>query len=230
MLDMGDANLTTMIYFAQKTGGKAIYGTNDVAGEIEAAIADTDLTYTLGFYSTEENRTAKPHNLHVEVKRKGVEVRYRESYSGTGLGTPITPTTRTGTINLSMHEPLEFTEIPVFASATPVADRPGYYDVAVKIDISEFKLEERSGRYKGNFELAIAPDIENHQKGLRQTIALTLTQERLLAAMNDGVTVVNRIRATDNKGKLMSKKLHVVVMDNATLKTGSVRVPIQLAK
>jgi len=42
--------------------------------------------------------------------------------------------------------------------------------------------------------------------------------------------VVNRIRATDSKGKLMSKKLHVVVMDNATLKTGSVRVPIQLAK
>jgi VWFA-related protein len=226
-LDYADPNLTSMLYFAQKTGGKAVYGGNDVAGDIEAAITDTDLTYTLGFYSTEE--TSKAHNLQVKVKRSGVDVRYRANYSTTEQK-PVTATVRTGTLNATMHEPLEFTDIAIFASATPANSHPGYFDVAVKIDINDFKLEEKNGRFKGSFDLAIAPDVESHQIGLRQTITLDFTQQRLVVALNEGVNVVDRIRATDSEGKLLSKRLHVAVMDNNSLKTGSVRIPIEPKK
>lgn len=230
MLDMADPGLTTMLYLANETGGKAVYGSNDVAGLIESAITDTDLTYTLGFYSTEETRTAKQHSLKVRVKRSGVDVRYRANYTEDVLVKPLTKEVRTATLNAWMQEPLDSTDIAIFASATPADDRPGYFDVAVKIDVSGFKLEQKNGRFAGNFEIGIVPDVENKPKGLRQTIALNLTQEKLLLALENGIAVINRIRATDSKGKLLSKKLHVVVMDNATAKAGSVRIPLQAGK
>lgn len=229
-VNLADPGLTTVIYFAQKTGGKAVYGDNDIAGDIDKVMTDTDLTYTLGFYSTEETRNAKQHSLKVKVKREGVDVRYRQNYSDDGLSKPLTSTVRTGTLNSWMQEPLESTDILIYASATPSEKRPGYFDVAVRVDISGFKLEEKNGRFVGTFELAIAPDVENKPKGLRQTIALNLTQEKLLDAMNNGVTVINRVRATNDKGKLLSKSLHVVVMDNASVKAGSVRIPIAEGK
>ncbi|MFM2126353.1 MAG: hypothetical protein RL328_2804, partial [Acidobacteriota bacterium] len=83
------------------------------------------------------------------------------------------------------------------------------------------------GRFTGSFEVAITPDVENKPKGLHQVIKVNLTQEKLQAAMNNGgILVLNQIHATNKKGKLLSERLHVVVMDSATGKAGSVRIPI----
>lgn len=227
MVNLADPGLTTTIYFAQKTGGKAVYGSNDVAGEIEAAITDTDLTYTLGFYSMEETRNAQQHSLRVNVKRSGVEARYRQTYSDDGLREPVTDKLRNGTLSGWMQQPLDSTEIPIFAGAAPVANKPGYYEVAVKIDVGAIRLEERKGRFVGSIELAIAPDVEKKPKGLRQRIAINLKPETLPNILANGFVVVNQIRAANDKGKLLSKRLHVVVMDNATAKTGSLRIPLE---
>lgn len=226
LVDLADPSLTTTLYLAQKTGGKAVYGSNDVAGEIEEAIADTDLTYTLGFYSTEETRNAQQHSLRVNVKRSGVEARYRQTYSDDGLRQPVTDKLRNGTLSGWMQQPLDSTEIPIFAGASPVAHRPGYYEVAVKVDVGAIRLEEKNGRFVGSIELAIGPDVEKKTKGLRQTIAINLKPETLPNILANGFVVVNQIRAANDKGKLLSKRLHVVVMDNATAKAGSVRIPI----
>lgn len=227
LVDLTDPSLTTMIYLAQKTGGKAVYGSNDVAGLIDEAVRDTDLTYTLGFYSTEETRNAQQHSLRVNVKRPGVEARYRQTYSDDGLSQPVTDKLRNGTFSGWMQQPLDSTEIPIFAGAAPVPRRPGYYEVAIKVDVSAIKLEEKNGRFVGSIELAIAPDLEKKPKGLRQRIAINLKPETLPDILANGFVVVNQIRAANDKGKLLSKRLHVVVMDNATAKTGSVRIPLK---
>jgi VWFA-related protein len=223
---LADPGITTMLHYAQKTGGKALYNDNGVAELIDEAMSDTDLTYTLGFYSTEETRNARQHNLRVRVKRAGVETRYRQAYSGEGLSQPVTKKLRDETLNSWMQDSVDATEIPLLASAFPSRQRPGYYDVAVKLAIDGIKLEEKNGRFSGSVEIGIAP-LRSNTKGLRQTIAINLKPETLSDALNNGLTVLNRVRATDEKGKLLSEQVRVTVMDNATLRTGSVAIPLE---
>lgn len=229
---MADPLLNSMIQYADGTGGKAIYSTNDLAGAIEADIADTDVTYTLGFYPSDADYKGALHALRVQVKRGGVEVRYRTSYNDETKPPVMTPQNRDATVNAWMTEPTDATAIPVVAFAAPVEKRPGYVDVRVAIDPSALKLEHKDGRFDGSFQLAIAPDVEKKQRGLRQTVTLHLTDQRYAEAVNTGLLIINQLLANPETVKDPKKPLphamHVVVLDDATGKAGSVRVPITL--
>ena len=221
-----DPNLGTMIQLAQRTGGKAFYNDNAIDAGIEEAFADTDLTYALGFYPTDEGADGRLHSLQVQVNRPNADARYRRSYSAEDLRKPLTDKVRKATLSSWVNEPLDATEIELQAAAVPASNKPGYYDVEVAIGVAELKLEQKNGRFVGSFDLAIVPDVENKPKGMQQTIKVNLTQERLQAALAHGILILNQVRVTNNKGKLLSGKLHLVVMDNATGKAGSVRIPL----
>lgn len=221
-----DPNLATMNQLAQRTGGKAIYADNGVAASIEAAFADTDLTYTLGFYPTEESTDGRVHALSVKVNLPNADVRYRQSYLAEGQGKAPTEKVRKATLSAWVNEPLGATFIGIQAAAVPSIGKPGYYDVEVSIDPADLKLEPKNGRFVGSFDLAIVPDVANRPKGLQQTIKVDLTEARLQIALSKGILIVNQIRVTNAKGKLLSDKLHLVVMDNATGRAGSVRLSL----
>ena len=221
-----DPGLTTMIRLAEMTGGKHYYGDNDLSIGIEEAFTDTDLTYTLGFYPAEEGVDGSLHSISVKVNRNGAELRYRKSYTAETATKLLTDKFRKATLAAWVNQPLESTEIPIQAAAVPAINKPGYYDIEVGIDVTALKLAQKSGRFVGSFEIAIVPDVENNPKGLDQTIKVNLTPERLRQVLDTGIVVINQIRVTNNKGKLLAKKLHLVVMDQATGKTGSVRIPI----
>lgn len=225
-LGLLDPGITTMIRLAEMTGGKAAYNDNDLAAQMEDAFTDTDITYTLGFYPSEERLDGSTHALSVKVNRAGTEARYRRSYSAETVAKPLTEKFLKTALSEWVNQPLESTEIPIRAFASPTAGKPGYYDVDVRVDASALKLEQKSGRFSGMLEVAIVPDVENKPKGLDQTIQLNLTQDGLVQALQTGITVINQVKLTNNKGKLLAKKLHVVVMDRTTGKTGSVRIPL----
>ena len=94
------------------------------------------------------------------------------------------------------------------------------------MDVTALELKEKNGRFVGSFEIAIVPDVENKPKGLHQVIKVNLTPEGLRNALETGVVVINQVRASNSEGKLLARRLHLVVMDQATGKTGSVRIPI----
>lgn len=217
---LADPGITTMIRLAEMTGGKAACNDNDLAEVLEEAFSDTDLTYTLGFYPAEERLDGSMHAISVKVNRAGVEARYRKSYTAETVAKPLTGKFLKATLAAWVSQPLESTEIPIQAAAVPAINRPGYYDVEVGIDPASLKLEQKDGRFVGGIEVAIVPDVENKPKGLHQTIAVNLKD------LNRAMVVVNQVRVTNNKGKLLAKQLHLVVMDQATGKTGSVRIPL----
>lgn len=226
LLGLMDPGLTTMNRLAEMTGGKAFYNDNDLSSVLEEAFADTDLTYTLGFYSTEEKLDGSVHAVSVKVNRSGTEARYRKSYTSDKAGPPPTAKFLKTALSEWVNQPLQSTEIPIQGKATPTPGRPGYYTVEVGVVLSGVQLEQKNGRFTGMIELAIVPDVENKPKGLDQTIRINMTPETFAQASQTGMTVVNQIRVTNDKGKPLSKRLHVVVMDQATGKTGSVRIPI----
>lgn len=227
-----DPLLNSMIQYADRTGGKAIYNTNDLASAIEADITDTDVTYTLGFYPSDANYDGALHRLRVQVKRGGVEVRYRTSYNDEAKPPVITQKALDNTVNAWMEEPTDATAIPIVAFASPVEKYPGYVEVRVAVDPSSLKLEHKNGRFTGSFQLGISADIEKKRKGLRQTVTLNMSDERYQEAVTNGLLVVNQLVANPDTVKDPRKPLphsmHVVVLDDATGKAGSVRVPITL--
>ena len=73
-----DAN--AMRDIAASTGGTFVHG-NDIRAAIDKAIADGDVTYTLGFYPQLSEKEIKSyHKLKVTVKRRGVSVHYPKAY------------------------------------------------------------------------------------------------------------------------------------------------------
>jgi VWFA-related protein len=223
-----DDGLNPMRQLAEATGGKAAYMRNDLSAAIEEAIHDTDLTYTLGFYPAQMDPTGASHSIRVNVKRKDVEMRYRSQYANEVPLPPMNPRQRERQMNVWVQLPLDSTEIPLQAKAVPAPGKPGMYEVSITFDLSAVKLTERNGRFEGSIDLAVVPDIENEKKlkGLRQSVKLSFTADKLAAALEKGGTVKNIVRGLNPKGKPLADTFQVVVMDNATGKAGSVRVPI----
>ena len=221
-----DENTAAMNALAKLTGGQAHYADNDIASLIEEVMTDTDLTYTLGFYPSEDKLDGKFHSIVVRVMRSSVEVRSRRGYSASAPSKPLTEERRHQFLDAWFQEPLEATDLSVRATARPIANRPGYFQVEITVDPSELQLQQKNGRRTGSLDLAVVPDVEHRTKGLEQVIQINLTQAGYLEALTNGVTVANPIKVTDAKGKLVAKNFRLVVVDRANGKAGSVRVPI----
>ena len=72
---------------AARTGGRAFFNTNDIAGAVRTAVADSTVTYTLGFYPQNDKFNNSFHNLKVKLTDfPHLELRYRKGY--VDLSTP----------------------------------------------------------------------------------------------------------------------------------------------
>jgi hypothetical protein len=221
-----DPGITTMVRLAELTGGKPFYADNDLVAGIEEAVDDTEVTYTLAFYTGDEEDGAM-HLLRVEMERPGTDLRYRRNYSSTVPVKGLTEKQMQATLNNLVHGPLAATDISITARARRVLNQAGYYVVEVAADASALQLEHVDGRWKGSIDLAITPDVSSKVKGLRQTIAINFTDAGYVGALTNGFIIVNAIKVTNDKGKLISDHLRVVVMDRANGNAGSVRLAVQ---
>jgi VWFA-related protein len=71
--------LPAMSLIADITGGRFYWNTNDVGRAVDEIAADSEGTYSLGFYADGEPDD-KWHNLDLRVTRKGVKLQYRDGY------------------------------------------------------------------------------------------------------------------------------------------------------
>ncbi|HLI75347.1 MAG TPA: hypothetical protein VKV02_00255, partial [Acidobacteriaceae bacterium] len=80
---------------ARETGGRAFYGTNDVAAELVKATESGRTYYTLTYSPTDKDFDGKLRNIRVDLDKKGYQLAYRRSYYGTEIagasGDPATP-------------------------------------------------------------------------------------------------------------------------------------------
>jgi hypothetical protein len=74
------STIDTLRDFAEMTGGRAFYNTNDIAASFHRAAADSAAYYVLSYYLDTSNRNPGWRKLKVKVGRKGVEVRSRNGF------------------------------------------------------------------------------------------------------------------------------------------------------
>jgi VWFA-related protein len=80
----------TMSELSRRTGGTMFGGRNDLDAGIRAALEDINISYTLGFV-VPENTPPGAHAIEVHTNRRGLVLRYRESYT---LDAPPKPVRR----------------------------------------------------------------------------------------------------------------------------------------
>ncbi len=213
-------NIAGMNLFASGTGGRAIYGSNDLIGAMKTVMDDDQVVYTLGFYPGDQKMDGSYHKLSVKVERKGVEVHHRQGYLA--LDTRLTTVReRRDGVNNAVQNPLDATELGLRASALPLAGHPGAYELEVRLNVNELHLDHVKDRWIGSISYGTHFSPSPTLTGTLETVRISLTEDRLRETLNNGFLLRRVINAEGANGEL-----RIVVQDRASGYIGSVRIPI----
>jgi VWFA-related protein len=76
---------------AELTGGRALYGRNDLKNILEEAVEAGSDYYTLTYSPSNQNFDGKLRSIRVQLGDKGYQLEYRRAYLATGAESPIMP-------------------------------------------------------------------------------------------------------------------------------------------
>ncbi len=187
---------------------------------LKTVVEDDEVIYTLGFYPDDRKMDGSYHSLSVKVRRKGLDVHYRQGYLSADTKV-YTPGQRRDSMNDAVQNPLDSTELGLSASATAVSGRPGVYQLAVALNINEVHLEHQKTRWIGAIDFGTHFSNTPELKGTLETIGISLTEEQLRQSLTNGFVMVREYNTGGSTGVL-----RVVVQDRSTGSIGSVRVPL----
>ena len=218
---IGFQDHSTMEMLASRTGGKAFYNTNDIMGSVRRAIDDSEVSYTLGFYLSQDEMDAKFHELKIKVDRKGVDVRARKGFLAFKDQEALSKTQRDQLVKEAVNAPLDATGITMalrFDRADQV--KPGSIQVASFIDPKRLIFEQKEGKYTDQMEVVIVQQAADGRvlDSLNQTVTMTFTPERYKDVMTRALEVKKIIDP-----KPGATFLRLVVLDHGSGQVGSVR-------
>ncbi len=209
-----------MIRLADETGGRAFYFNNDLAGLVRTAIADAEVSYTLGFYPDENGFDGKFHNIAVKVSRPDVEARHRSGYLALKDQAPNEKERRAILTEL-IASPFDASQIGLVASVQPSSGSQGAYRVLLKIDVADLDLARQNDRWTGTLELVIHLESSKQKTVQVRTIPVHFAEEDFRTALSSGLVLEDTVTT-----KSPADRLRIVVQDRATGFAGSLRVPI----
>ena len=217
-------NLETMKVLAERTGGKAFYGSNDLSEAIRHAIDDARLTYTLGFYPASAKWDGTFHSIKVRVNIPGVEVRSRTGYFALPDSTQTPPKSVQAIIAQTAISQLDATGIGLRVHVQPASEAG---EQAVNLDLHldphDIHLEQSNGVWTGTLQTVF---LELNSRGeivqaLDESLQLTLPQNVYEQALKNGVKNAKHIRILPG-----ATQLCVVLRDPADGNIGSLSVPL----
>ena len=214
----------SMEELAGRTGGRAFYNTNDIAGSVRRAIDDTKVSYVLGFYPDEADIDGKYHELRVQVPgRKGLELRSRQGYYA-GDKAPIPDAALQAALQQAVSGPLQASRIEIGVHVTRTNQpEPNSLQLDLLVSARELTLALREDRWQGAIRQSIV-QLDAQGKVLDRItdpIKLNLKRESLPEYLQTGMSFAKTVRA-----KLGLAQLRVIVIDRDSGVTGSVIVPM----
>jgi len=215
----------TMDEIAQRTGGHAYYNTNDIARAIHEAVTDSTLTYTIGFYPTDEKDDRDFHKIKIETARRHVSLHYRSGY----LDVPrASPDERQRMLQLhdALWSPLDATELGLTVHAARSAATPGL-DLLVTVQPDGVLLKQDGDRYDGRLDMLIVQlDSRGNQidgpPNTQNTIELNMRADTYRKFTTDGLPLQRTLAPSPR-----AEALRIVVRDAGSGMIGSLTVPLK---
>lgn len=203
---------SAMKYFAQATGGRAIYNTNDVAGGLRRAADDLQANYTLAYY-TSLDEDAQKREMDVKVKHRGMEVLARRR---------VPAARRAGLLEVRdlLESPIAATGVLLNGHLTRSG---GKLRVMLQIEPGNLLLSRNGDRTEGLVEVYLAQIRPSGQRSVVDSrMTLKLTEEALRKVVEQGL-VFERTLDLDEE----AERLRVVVRDARSGAAGTLDAPLR---
>lgn len=218
------SNIDTMKLLAEKTGGKAYYNRNDIDGALRSAIADSRVSYVLGYYPKHGKWDGRFLDLKVKVNRSGVNVRSRKGYYA-GAEPQLQEKEILSLLNAAAFSPLESTSVGMTVRAEEVAGTSGRsLNLSMEIDPHDINLVLENGRWVGTLDFLFSQ--RNVEGGvitsLAKNLAMRLTPETHEQLEAKGITFTCTIELSSG-----ANLIRVVVRDARSGSVGTVSVPLK---
>jgi VWFA-related protein len=172
---------------AALTGGVAYSMRNDIDVAIREAMEDGRVSYTLGFYQSEEDDPLETHRLAVRVSRPGVVLRYRATYRAEAP--PPHSINAVAELVQALNRPIDATGIRIQASVTRDRDR---LKLKAVVDVASLELAPIEDRWRGKIEFAArftAAEGTPVGEVSSQTLSLNLRREQQGVGYNNELTI-----------------------------------------
>jgi VWFA-related protein len=214
----------TMQALADATGGRVFENTNDIEGAVRSAIDDSRSTYVLGYYPDHNQWDGKFREIKVQVKRAGLETRYRRGYMAFP-DAPLDEKRPTLTAADAAAGPLESTELGLSLQVEPVVGPNGARQIKARLrfDAVGMGFDQKDGKWLDDLDvLWVQLDAKGElvvSNG--QTLTLKLSPETYQSAVGNGV----RMTTTETIAE-PTAEIRFLARDRGTGARGSVRIAV----
>ena len=217
------AEFDTMLDFAEGTGGRALYNTNDISGSIRRSIDDARVSYLLGYYPSNDKWDGDFRELKVKVDRSGMDVRARKGYYAIPDSTATTEQA-SAQLDEAIRSSLDSSELKLEVNVEPVnVSDPRQLKVQTKLDPAQLRMEEHSGIWTDKLDVAWAEyDSEGRSLGtVTQSISVKLSPERRKTIAREGIIFSETVDVRDG-----AVEARMAVRDGGSGAIGSVNIPL----
>jgi VWFA-related protein len=216
-------NYDTMIELADRTGGRAFFNTNDIENSVRQAIDDSRDSYVLDYYPSDTQWDGTFHTIKVEVKRPGVEVRFRKGYFAIP-DAAADPLRTEQMMQDAMASPFQDTDLGVTVEAHPgTASGTRQISVRIGIDSSRVHFKQAGENWTNQFQIIwlqfTADGKPNSAKS--QSLTMSLSAEEYSQSQHGDVVISRDVPINSQ-----AAKLRIVVRDIGTGSIGSVDIPL----
>ena len=213
----------TLNDFADMTGGKAFYNTNDLAGSFQRAANDGASYYLLGYYLDTHNNKPGWRKLQVKVDKKETEIRARSGFFVTNA-TMNPLLSRASDVSNALRSPIEGTGVPLTVQWLELSANVDKKKAVFTAHMPAGGLSfDPGGRDQLNFEFAaVAYDKDGKVSGeISRSYAPVVPEAQVASVKANGMDFRNAIDLVPGK-----YTVRFVIRDNVTGKIGSVTAPL----
>ncbi|MGA8367565.1 MAG: VWA domain-containing protein [Candidatus Acidiferrales bacterium] len=212
----------TMDGLADRTGGRASYNNNDVAGSVRTAIDDGRVSYLLGYYPDHGKWNGQFHEISVKVDRPDVEVRSRKGYFASPDSSPGGKELHAA-IEDALVSPLDSTGLGLSISVQP-GPQEGQAIFWMNLDATKIHWDNDAGRWRDGLRIVFRQlDAKgNPINSVEAHLTLNLEKATYDRVMSEGIKLARHVAIAPG-----ADTLKVLVLDTASGATGTVTVPVK---
>jgi VWFA-related protein len=209
---------------ADRTGGKAFYGTNDIRDALRRALDDGRYACTIGFYPDHGKWDGKFRGIKVKVKTDGVALRYRQGYYASPEGSNAEDAVKSA-LQQAALSPLETTSLGLVVIGKAIAPLSARsLQLQIGLDPKQFLLKETDNRQKGALDMAFVQRdaAGNLLVGDKQHFEVNFDQKQYEFLSKAGMILERHVAVSPQ-----AEEIRVVVRDLRSGAVGSVSIPVK---
>ncbi|MGC1580395.1 MAG: VWA domain-containing protein [Candidatus Acidiferrales bacterium] len=214
----------TFELLADTTGGKAFFGTNDLAGAIHSAFEDGRYSYTLGFYPDHGVWNGKFRKIKISLDAPDSRLRYRRGYFAFSEHSPDDMNMKTD-LQEAARSPVDATDLGVTVSgkALPPASAR-LLQLQITLDPKQFLLNDRDNRRHGGLDLLFlqTDTVGKFLTAEKQHFDVNFHHEEYDSLAKSGLILQRRLEIDP-----ASAGIRVLVRDAGSGALGSVTFPVK---